>query len=159
MEIIKRYRIRLLKYIKVLEKMLWFIGNQGSNQFISPQPIYSDNKAESLQDIKLLGNYYAAPYNSYIQLCKYCLRQLKELVAGILLSNPPLALQDLVLLIKLAFQIRQSCSFKKLIAYNISRSEKPGITVPELRDIVERIGQISKFYRAAVTLTTFLRKL
>ncbi|KAL9123501.1 MAG: hypothetical protein Q9175_008344, partial [Cornicularia normoerica] len=45
-----------------------------------------------------------------------------------------------------------------LVAYNISKSEKPGVAVPDLRDIVERIGQISKFYRAAVTLTAFLAK-
>lgn len=158
-KIIERCRIRLLKHTKVLERMLRFVGNQGSNQLISPQPIFPEDEAESLQDIELLGNYCGATYDSYMQLCKHRLKQLKELVARILLSNPPSALQDLVSLTKLAFQIRRSCSFKKLVAYNISRLEKPGIAVPELRDIVERIGQISKFYRAAVTLTTFLGKL
>ena len=159
MEIIKRCRFRLLKHTKVLERMLRFVGNQGSNEFISPQPISLEDEAESLQDIELLGNYCGATYDSYMQLCKHRLKQLKELVAGILLSNPPSALQDLGSLAKLAFQIRRSCSFKKLVAYNISSSEKPRNAVPKLRDIMERIGQISKFYRAAVTLTTFLGKL
>ena len=157
--IIKRCRSHLLKHTKILERMLRFVGNQGSNRLISPRPIFPEDEAESPQDVELLGNYCGETFDSYMQLCKHRLKRLKELVAGILISNPPSALQDLVSLTKLAFQIRRSCSFKKLVAYNISRLERPGIAVPELRDIVERIGQISKFYRAAVTLTTFLGKL
>lgn len=49
-------------------------------------------------------------------------------------------------------------SFKQLVAYNISKLEKTDVAVLDLRDIVERFGQISKFYRAAVTLTAFLAK-
>ena len=159
MEIMKRCKNRLVKHTKVLERMLRFVGNHSSNQFSAPQPIFPEDEAESLQDIELLGDYCGTTHDSYMQLCTYRLKQLKELVAGISLSNPLSALQDLVSLTKLAFQIRRSCSFKKLVAYNISKSEKPGIAAPELRDIVERLGQISKFYRAAVTLATFLGKL
>ncbi len=159
LEIMKRCRHRLVKHTRVLERMLRFVGNHGSNQFSEPQTIFPEDEAESLQDIELLGNYCGATHDCYMRLCKHRLKHLKELVAGISLSNPPSALQDLASLTKLAFQIRRSCSFKKLVAYNISKSEKPGVAVPELRDIVERIGQLSKFYRAAVTLTTFLGKL
>ena len=159
LEIMKRCRSRLVKHTRILERMLRFVGNHGSNQFSAPQTIFPEDEAESLQDIELLGRYCSATHDSYMRLCTHRLKQLKELVAGISLSNPPSALQDLASLTKLAFEIRRSCSFKKLVAYNISRSENPGVAVPELRDIVERIGQISKFYRAAVTLTTFLGKL
>ena len=158
-EIMERCRSRLIKHTKVLERMLRFVGNHDPNRSSALQAMSPKDEAESLQDTELLGNYCAATHDSYMQLCKHRLKQLKQLVAGILLSNPPSALQDLASLTKLAFQIRRSCSFKKLVAYNISKSEKPGIAVPELRDIVERIGQISKFYRAAVTMTTFLGKL
>ena len=158
-EIMKRCRIRLVKHTKALERMLRFVGNHDSNQFTVPQPLFLEDEAESLQDIELLGKYCGATHDSYMQLCKHRLKQLKQLVAKIALSNPPSALQDMASLTKLAFQIRRSCSFRKLVVYNISKSEKPGIAVPELRDIVERIGQISKFYRASVTLTTFLGKL
>ena len=158
-EIMKRCRIRLMKHTKVLERMLRFVGNQDSNQFTAPQPVFLEDEAESLEDIELLGKYCGATHESYMHLCKHRLKRLRQLVAGISLSNPPSALQDMASLTKLAFQIRRSCSFRKLVAYNISKSEKPGIAVPELRDIVERIGQISKFYRASVTLTTFLGKL
>jgi len=41
----------------------------------------------------------------------------------------------------------------------MSNSEKSGVAVPDLGDIVERFGPRSKFYRAAVTLTAFLAKL
>ena len=159
LEIIMRCRSRLVKHTKVLERMLRFVGSHGSNQFNAPQTISPDNKAESLQDIELLGKYCGATHESYMRLCTCRLKQLKELVSRMSLSTTPSDLQDLASLTKLAYQVRRSCSFKQLVAYNISKSEKPGIAVPDLRDIVERIGQISKFYRAAVTLTAFLAKL
>lgn len=68
-------------------------------------------------------------------------------------------MHSLASLTKLAYQVHQSCSFKQLIEYNISKSEKPDIVIPELKDIVQRLEQIFKFYRAAVTLTTFITKL
>ena len=159
LEIIMRCRSRLVKHTKVLERMLRFVGSHGSNQFNAPQTVLPDDKAESLQDIELLGKYCGATHESYMRLCKHRLKQLKELVARISLSTTPSDLQDLASLTKLAYQVRRSCSFKQLVAYNISKSEKPGVAVPDLRDIVERIGQISKFNRAAVTLTAFLAKL
>ena len=159
LEITMRCRSRLVKHTKVLERMLRFVGSHGSNQFNAPPTPSPDNKVESLQDIELLGKYCGATHESYMRLCKHRLKQLKELVSRILLLTPPSDLQDLASLTKLAYQVRRSCSFKQLVAYNITKLGKPGIAVPDLRDIVERIGQISKFYRAAVTLTAFLAKL
>ena len=91
--------------------------------------------------------------------CQNRLKQLKRLALSISLSTTPVVLQDLVALTKLAYQVRRSFSFKQLVEYNISKSEKSGIPVPGLRDIVERLGQISKFYRAADTLTTYMSQL
>lgn len=159
LEIVMRCRSRLVKHIKVLERMLRFIGSHGSNYFIAPQTTFPDENAESLQDIELLGEYCSATHESYMRLSKLRLKQFKELVCRISHSTTPSDLQDLASLTKLAYKVRRSCSFKQLVAYNISKSEKPGVAVPDLRDIVERIGQISKFHRAAVTLTAFLAKL
>ncbi len=159
LEIIMRCRSRLVKHNKVLERMLRFVGSHGSNQFNAPQTTFPGDKAESMQDIDLLGEYCDATHESYMRLCKHRLKQLKELVFRISLPTTPSGPQDLASLTKLAYQVRRSCSFKQLVAYNISKLERPGVAVPDLRDIVERFGQISKFYRAAVTLTTFLAKL
>ena len=159
LEIITRCRSRLVKHTKVLERMLRFVGSYGSNQLNASPITSSDDKAESLQDTELLGKYCGATHESYMRLCKHRLTQLKELVYRISLSTSPSDLQDLASLTKLAHQVRRSCSFKQLVAYNISKSEEPGVAVPGLRDIVERLGQISKFCRAAVTLTAFLAKL
>lgn len=158
LEIITRCRSRLVKHTKVLERMLRLVGSRGSNQFNTPQTTSLDDKPESSQDIELLGKYCGATHESYMRLCIHRLKYLKELVSIILFSNTPSDLQDLASLTKLAYQVRRSHSFKQLVAYNISKPEKPGVTIPDLRDIVERIGQISKFYRAAVTLTAFLAK-
>ena len=159
LDIIVRCRSRLVKHTKVLERMLRFVSSHGSNQFDAPQTVVPDDQAESLQDIELLGKYCGATHESYMRLCKQRLQQLKRLVSRISLSTTPSDLQDLASLTKLAYQVRRSYSFKQLVAYNISKSEKPGIAVPDLRNIVERIGQISKFNRASVTLTAFLAKL
>ena len=159
LEIIMRCRSRFVKHAKVLERMLQFVGSHRSNQFNAPPTIFPGNKAESMQDIELLGKYCDATHESYMRLCRTRLKQLKELVLRISLSTTSSDSQDLASLTKLAYQVRRSCSFKQLIAYNITKSEQPGVPVPDLREIVERLGQISKFYRAAVTLTAFLAKL
>lgn len=159
LEIIVRCRSRLVKHTKVLERMLRSVSSHGSNQFDAPQIVVPDDQAESLQDIELLGKYCGATHESYMRLCQHRLQQLKRLVSRISLSTTPSDLQDLASLTKLAYQVRRSCSFKQLVAYNISKSEKPRSAVPDLRDIVERIGQISKFNRASVTLTAFLAKI
>lgn len=159
LEIVMRCRSRLVKHTMVLERFLRFVGSHSSNQFNMPHTTFPESKAESLQDIESLGKYCDATHESYVRLCKHRLKQLKELVSKIPQSATPSDLQDLASLTKLAYQVRRSCSFKQLVAYNISKSEKPGVAVPDLQDIVERMGQISKFYRAAVTLTAFLTKL
>ncbi len=159
LEIIMRCRSRLVKHTKVLERMLRFVGSHGSNLFNAPQTTFPGDKAESMQDIELLGEYCDTTHESYMCLCKRRLKQLKELVSRISFSTTPSDSQDLASLTKLAYQVRRSCSFKQLVAYNISKSKKTGVAFLDLRDIVERFGQISKFYRAGVTLTVFLAKL
>jgi hypothetical protein len=159
LEIIMRSKSRLVKHTKVLERMLRSVGSHGSNQLNTPQTTFPGDKAESMQDIELLGKYCDTTHESYMRLCKHRLKQLKELILRISLSTTPSDSQDLASLTKLAYQVRRSCSFKQLVAYNIGKSEKPGAAVPDLRDLVERFGQISKFYRAAITLTAFLAKL
>ncbi|KAL9606789.1 MAG: hypothetical protein Q9179_000079 [Wetmoreana sp. 5 TL-2023] len=157
--IIKRCRSRLVKHTKVLERMLRFVGSHGSDHFNAPQTTFPDDKAESLQDVELLGKYCGATHESYMRLCKDRLKQLKDLVSRVSLSTTPSDLQDPVALTKLAYQVRRSCSFRQLVAYNVNKPQKRRVTITDLRDLVERIGQISKFYRAAVTLTSFLAKL
>jgi len=159
LEIITRCRSHLVKHTKVLERMLRFVGSHGSDRLNTPQTTFTGDELESSQDIESLGKYCDATHESYMRLCKHRLKQLKELVLRSTLSTASLDSQDLASIAKLTYQVRRSCSFKQLVAYNISKSEKPGVAVPDLRDIVERFGQISKFYRAAVTLTTFLVKL
>ena len=154
-----RCRKRLVKHAKVLERMLRSVGSPGSNQFNAPQITFPGDKSESLQDIELLGEYCSTTHESYMRLCKHRLGQLKELVSRISQSTTPSDLQNLASLTKLAYQVRRSWSFQQLVAYNISRSKKRAVAVSDLRDTVERIGQISKFYRAAATLTAFLAKL
>lgn len=55
LEIIMRCRSRLAKHTKVLERMFRFVGSHSFNQFNAPQTVFPDDKAESLQDIELLG--------------------------------------------------------------------------------------------------------
>lgn len=159
LKIIRRCRSRIVKHTKALERMLRFVHGHSSNQFNAPQFAFHGDRAESLQDIKLFGKYGEATHESYMRTCQNRLKQFKELAFKISLSTTPAELQYLVALTKLAYQVRRSFSFKQLVEHNISKSEKPGTPVPEVRDIVERVGQISKFYRAAGTLTTYMAKL
>ena len=79
LEIIMRCRSRFVKHAKVLERMLQFVGSHRSNQFNAPPTTFPGDKAESMQDIELLGKYCDATHESYMRLCRTRLKQLKEL--------------------------------------------------------------------------------
>lgn len=59
----------------------------------------------------------------------------------------------------MAYDVRRSGSFQRLIGSNLVRPRNPGIAFPSVSAIVHRIGQISKFYRCAVTLAFAAAKL
>lgn len=152
-KILSRCNGRLTKHIKALELMLQFVHPQISKKLTSPHFASGDSSTECSQDIELLGEYCEATHESYMHIGKDRLTRLKELTSSVAGPRVITNCHELRCLVKLAYDVRRSGSFKRLVESNLVRPRNPGIAFPSISAIVHRIGQISKFYRCAVTLT------
>jgi len=158
LRILDRCSGRLVKHVKTLERMLRFVHGRLPDQFWSPKFASESAGIESSQDVELLGKYCEETHGPYMGVCQDRLKQFKELASELAPAAVNVNFQKMIALTKLAYDVRRSSSFKRFIEFNLASPDKPGIAVPTLPDIVERMGQVSKFYRAAVTLTTFAAK-
>ena len=149
----------MIKHAKILKRMLEHVGEDRSGGLNAPPFLPTHTTMESSQDIGTLGEYSETIHDFYMRASSNRLRTMKECLSRITSRPMPSNLPELKSLTKLAYKIRKSNAFKRLVDGNINRSKKSGRSVPRLCDIFERMGQISKFYRAARTLTVFLRKM
>jgi len=159
LKILSRCNGRLLKHITALELMLRFVHGRKNQELSSPHFAPGDSSTECSQDIESLGEYCEATHQSYTQLCKDRLERLKELASSVVALRDTTQCHELRSLVKVGYDVRRSGSFKRLVGSNLVRPRNPGIAFPSVLAIVHRIGQISKFYRCAVTLTFAAAKL
>ena len=61
-------------------------------------------------------------------------------------------------LCKLAYSVQHSSAFKHFVKVSLQRQPQPGISLPTISKIVDRLVQISKCYRAASNMTAFMTK-
>lgn len=152
-KILSRCSGRLMKHIKALESMLQSVHGR-NNQELSSLPFApGDSSTECSQDIESLGEYCEATHESYMHISKDRLKRLKELVSNVVVLKDTTRRHELRSLVKVAYDVRRSGSFKNLIGLNLVRPKNSRSAFPSVSAIVHRIGQISKFYRCAVTLT------
>jgi hypothetical protein len=59
------------------------------------------------------------------------------------------------LLAKAAYHVRRSSSFDRFLRHNLLASQKPTAVQSMAQNLKERLGKISRFWRAAKTLTAF----
>jgi len=104
---------------------------------------------ESKEDIENLGEYCRNTHSKYIELSRQRWTAISELVYEITSVEN---LEALKVLAELAYQVRRSTSFQNLLAFLHPNQQA------RIRKIVERIGKISKFYRAAVTIVRVAEK-
>lgn len=94
-----------------------------------------------------------------MRLCEERVRQLKRATAEVIHSSKTSELKGLVDLSRLAYSVRRSGSFKHFLQANMNRRPEPGISLPTMPKIIERLGKISKIYRAALTTNDFVAKI
>ena len=155
--IIERCRGRLVKHATRLNSLLEFVGRGRGKLYDTPRFQSSDSIAESSQDVDNLGEYCEATHDQYMRISLNRLKKLKVLVLKKISTTSQTL--DFVSLTKLAYDVRKSKSFRRLLEANTSRDAQPGFGVVKVQDILERIGQISKYCRAAETFTAVLTKL
>ncbi len=146
-KILSRCNGCLMKHIKALTLMLQAVHGRGNQELIRPHFAPGDSSTECSHDLELFGEYCEATHESYMHVGMQRLKLLKELASNVVTRNDFTTGHNLRSLIKVAYDVRRSGSFKKLIAF------------PSVSEIVHRIGHISKFYRCAVTLTSAAPKL
>lgn len=94
-----------------------------------------------------------------MRLCEEHVRHLKRAVAEVIRSSTIDELKALVDLSRLAYSVRRSSSFKRFLQANLNWQPKRGISLPTMPKIIERLGKISKIYRAALTMNDFIAKI
>ncbi|KAI4218905.1 MAG: hypothetical protein L6R40_008746, partial [Gallowayella cf. fulva] len=157
-KVIARCKCRIREQAIRLEKRMRFLYGDDHDHFIRPETALTGPWDESTQDIELLGSYCEETHESYMHLCEFRMKQLKELVARVVEPSITSELDALTELSKLAYDVRHSSAFKHFTQANLNRQPPPGISLPTVSKIIDRIGQISKIYRAALTMTAFVTK-
>lgn len=115
-------------------------------------PKYSGElKTESRHDIDNLGVYNAATHASYMALNADRSTRLRDLCECQSVDD----LSTIKMIVKIAYQVRRSASFRHFVRSNIGPRWKPMTREKFANDLVERIGKMSRFCRAAHTIAAF----
>ena len=108
-------------------------------------PLYNPSVShrESKEDIERLGEYCTDTHSEYVKLSYKRWTDITALVHQIVTTKNQQAVKSLA---NLAYQVRQSASFRGFLTF-VYQHQQTCVT-----KIVEQIGKISKFYRCALTI-------
>ncbi|KAL8828419.1 MAG: hypothetical protein Q9191_002600 [Dirinaria sp. TL-2023a] len=157
-KILLRCKSRVKEQAFRLNNRFQFVYGHHHNHYIHPGIQAGSYVDESSQDIECLGQYCHETHESYMCLCEERVRQLKRATAEVIHPSTIGELKGLVDLSRLAYSVRRSSSFKHFLQANLNRRPEPGISLPTMLKIIERLGKISKIYRAALTINDFVAK-
>ena len=87
------------------------------------------------------------------------LRNVKRLAAEAADNFASTRIDDLETLVDLAYQVRKSSSFRYFIHQLLEPHFRPKALVVNVNETLERLGQLSKFARAASSITKHMRKM
>ena len=150
--ILTRCKSRVKKEAVCLENRMRYIYGHQAGTYIRPVNVAVKQKQESAVDRELLGDYGEQSHDAYMRLCEVRIRKLKEMATVVTSSNATSEIATFVELCKLAYDVRRSGAFEHFIDANLQRDSQPGVSIPEASKIHNRLGQISKFYRAALNI-------
>ena len=114
-----------------------------------------DVHTESLEDLEHLGPYSCENHDAYAQLACERLSCLRRICADLAVPRDQLDMPKMLALAKTAHKVRRSSSFAQVLRHNIHATQKSQAVHLLTRDLVERVGKISRFWRAARSLTSF----
>jgi hypothetical protein len=149
----------LLKHIQRFANELKHAGCRPSGQYTIPMYLSQPDQTEALQDFQHLGRHCRENHNLYLQACNDRLNELSDLSSQLARQSSGSSLQKMMLLTEKAYDIRRSSSFRQFLQSNLHGIKRQEALVAFVGNILERLGKISKFYRAATTLTAIGMKL
>ena len=154
-----RCQSRIKKQAVRLHSQLQYVHGLDINRYVLPDNMVKSSKGESTQDVEHLGRYCDETHQVFMRLCEDRMRQLKDFTAEIATSSATDDLELLIKLSQLAYSVRHSSSFKHFVQANVERKPRPGICLPTTAMIIDRLGKISRFYRASLAMTDFVTRI
>lgn len=146
---------RLRKHSDRLLNEFRHLGFPSDRQLVSPAYQEHGHKTESSQDISLLGKLDSTTHMQYVRLGKARYRDIARLSQALRSAGAEGRIARMMALVKSAYLVRRSASFKQFLECNIRVTNRSNIREASAEALVERLGKLSRFYRAALTLTAF----
>jgi hypothetical protein len=106
-------------------------------------------------DTKSLGPYNRDSHRAYMQLHSERLRAVRRISRDLITSKTPPDVSKMGLLAKAAYDVRRSSSFDRFVRHNLLFSQKPVAVQLMAQSLKERLGKMSRVWRAAKTLAAF----
>ncbi|KAJ4523024.1 hypothetical protein HRR78_000514 [Exophiala dermatitidis] len=114
-----------------------------------------DRTAESATDIDHLGPYNHDSHQAYMLLSSERLQNLRKISGNLTTSGIQSDVSEMGRLAKAAYGVQLSSSFYHFLRYNLLASKKPMAVQLMAQSLKERLGKMSRYWRAAKTLTAF----
>ena len=120
-------------------------------------PVFSTKggTTESSTDVNHLGPYNHESHQAYMQLSCERLCHLRRICVNLTTSVSQPNVPQMILLAKAAYHVRRSSSFDRFLQHNLLASQKPVAVQSMAENLKERLGKISRFWRAATSLISF----
>lgn len=159
LEILSRCNARLFKHSERLLNELKNARCRPIDQYVTP--VYSSDmeNLEASQDIERYGTRCRENHHFYMQLSKDRLNQLRNLSSELRCPSGRPKIRQMILLVNTAYDVRRSSSFRQFLKLNLPKPNRPEATFYILDSIAQRLGKISRFYRAAMTIAAVGNKL
>jgi len=129
-----------------------------ASQYLTPAFVSTKDSKEASHDVQHLGKHCAENHARYIALCKSRLEELRNLSSD-LADLRDRSIEKMMSLARVAHDVRRSSCFKQFLKFNLRASKREYVREFAASRIVERLGKISRYYRAAVTIYAFGEKL
>ena len=113
---------------------------------------------ESPENIHDLGEYGQSTHFAYLERQSSRLGQIQSITSRVAASLHSSGTEDLEVLAQLSYQVRKSSTFLCLL-HQIGDPRFKSARTWDHREIIERIGQLGKFARAASTITQHLKRM
>ena len=120
-------------------------------------PVFSlrEGTTESADDMNRLGPHNCHTHWAYMQLSCERLCQLRSICVELTTSGSQPTVPKMILLAKIAYDVRRSSSFNRFLRHNILATQKIMAIRSMAEDLKERLGKISRFWGAATSIMSF----
>jgi hypothetical protein len=153
--ILQQCRVPFLKHVNKFSNELKNARCPPDTHLRAPSFSTQDGTSESPADTGQLGAYDETSHQAYMRLCSERLSNLRRMCLDLTEPGHQPAFSELILLAKAAYEVRRSSSFGRFLRHNLLANVKSMAAQSLTQGLKERLGKISRYWRAAIDLTAF----